>query len=135
MPANQKPIHLRPKYAKIKKLKENYMKYKSFSLYRAKEGKKQQKRKNKIYNNKIHMLPNKKPLKLSHKMSNKQTREASVKEKKTVRDKRNKNKQGNYTKWQKNLEFKERSFKIYIFQYSNKIFSYYRFLIKDLGNL
>lgn len=36
------------------------------------------------------MLPNKKPLKLSHKMSNKQTREASVKEKKTVRDKRKK---------------------------------------------
>lgn len=39
------------------------------------------------------MLPNKKPLKLSHKMSNKQTREASVKEKKTVRDKRKKQKQ------------------------------------------
>lgn len=109
------------------------MKYKSFSLYRAKEEKKQQKRKNKIYNNKIHMLPNKKPLKLSHKMSNKQTREASVKEKKLLGIKeRNKNKQGNYTKWQRNFDFKERSFKIYIFQCSNKIFNYYRFLIKDL---
>lgn len=37
------------------------------------------------------MLPNKKPLKLSHKMSNKQTREASVKKK--TGDKRKKQKQ------------------------------------------